>query len=170
MSFEIISIGPADDFIGTRTLIRYYADTLQPGPREFVQIEFANFPMHFAAPEGALLMARNGEGKPAGCVAFRKTIKHDTCEMKPLFVRVDARGLGLGRAPISMLEKSAVDAGYGRMKLGTFSNMTIAHHLYLAAGFRPIPSGESGKMDGLIWFEKELSPPTKVLAVEPDPK
>ena len=161
MTVEIAPVGPADD-LADIPRIRDYADTLQPGPRAVVQREFAGFPMHFAAPEGILLVARDGEGRPVGCVAFRKSSECDTCEMKRLFVRADARGLGrgIGRALISMAERAAVDAGYSRIELGTFPDMAAAQHIYLSADFHPSSRGGSGKMEGLMWFEKDLSPPT----------
>ena len=160
MTVEIAPVGPADDLADILSLIRDYADTLQPGPRAIVQREFAGFPMHFAAPEGILLVARDGEGRPVGCVAFRKSSERNTCEMKRLIVRADVRGLGVGRALISMAERAAVDAGYSRIELGTFPDMAAAQHIYLSADFHPSSRGGSGKMEGLMWFEKDLSPPT----------
>src|SRR4028119_563641 len=68
---------------------RYFDDA------EF-EAELAGLPGKYVPPEGRLLIAYQ-DGRPAGCVALRD-LSDGTCEMKRMFVPIQFRGMGVGRA------------------------------------------------------------------------
>jgi ribosomal protein S18 acetylase RimI-like enzyme len=98
--------------------------------------EVAQLPGDYAPPTGALLIARF-KREPAGMVAFRRLVA-DRCEMKRLFVRPAARGLGLGRRLAERVISEAGQRGYREMVLDTLPVMSDAQRLYVALGFQDI--------------------------------
>lgn len=94
-------------------------------------------PGEFASPGGCLLLA-TFDGKPAGCVGYRRLSK-DVCELKRLFVRPTYRGKGIGRSLAVELIQQARLSGYRIVRLETVSFMPEAHKLYQALGFEFCP-------------------------------
>ena len=116
-----------------------WAITLEPGSEnapafEGLHRELATLPGAYGPPSGRLLLA-SVDGRPAGCVGFRK---HDdaTCEVKRLYVRPEFRGLKVGPQLVARLLEEARAAGYRRIVLDSHHTMTAAHAVYEAAGFR----------------------------------
>ncbi|QKG70637.1 GNAT family N-acetyltransferase [Erythrobacter mangrovi] len=97
--------------------------------------EFARFPAGYELPDGCVLLARVG-GAVSGCIAMRR---HDEtiCEMKRLYVRSSARGLGLGGKLVSALIGQAHEAGYREMRLDVLEEFEHARALYERFGFEP---------------------------------
>jgi GNAT superfamily N-acetyltransferase len=90
----------------------------------------------YGPPSGRLILAYVGSS-PVGCVGVRALASTaNTCEMKRLYVRRDARGSGLGRSLAVRSIDSARELGYTRMVLDTLRSMTAAHALYEDLGFR----------------------------------
>lgn len=126
----------------TREIFREYARGLG------VDLCFQNFeaelsalPGDYAAPRGALLLARV-DGAVAACGAMRPLDDVDyanACEMKRLYVRPTFRRLGLGRLLAQALKDQAVRAGYSVMLLDTLDDMEAARGLYASLGFEEIP-------------------------------
>lgn len=96
-------------------------------------VEFANLPGKYAAPEGCVLLADCGS-EIGGCVAFRK-VTSEICEMKRLYVRPHARGSGLGHALVERLITEARIVGYCEMRLDVQEKSVSARKLYESFGF-----------------------------------
>ncbi|CAF0718609.1 unnamed protein product [Adineta steineri] len=94
-------------------------------------------PGKYAPPTGELLLARNSQGEPIGCVALRALGSSNSgcCEMKRLYILPTARGLGLGRALVIAILDIAYTLGYDEIKLDTLPSMEAAIGLYKKVGF-----------------------------------
>jgi putative acetyltransferase len=110
----------------------------------------------YGGPAGRLLLAR-ADGQFVGCVGVRQLEREATvCEMKRLYVRDTARGLGIGRR----LAVASIDAGrelgYARMVLDTLGPMTAARALYQELGFRDTPPYYVNPNDDVKYLERIL--------------
>jgi putative acetyltransferase len=131
----IDSAASAADFAAVRELFAEYAAGVgQPCCFEGFEHELAALPGEYAAPHGALLLAREN-GATAGCVALRR-LASDTGEIKRLYVRPAYRGLRLGRRLAGAAIGAARAAGCTRVMLDTLPAMREAISLYRALGFR----------------------------------
>ena len=120
--------------------------------------ELAGLPGDYAAPRGALLLARV-DGEVAGCCALRPLDAADypnAAEMKRLFVRKPFRGFGLGR----QLAEAALDAGrragYDTVLLDTLDDMEAARALYEELGFEEIPPYYHNPIAGAHYLKADL--------------
>ena len=114
-------------------------------------------PDEVAEGNGAFLVAlRNNE--PLGCGALRRIEEHSG-ELKRMYVRPQARGLGIGRALLVALETEARALGLTRLLLETGTRQTQALGLYRQAGFADIPAyGEYISSPLSVCMAKELQP------------
>lgn len=113
--------------------------------------ELASLPREYAAPNGALLVARR-KSEPAGCVALRR-IDGETCEMKRLYVRPAYRGKAIGRTLAEAIIGMAREMGYRRLRLDTLPSMSEAQSLYEALGFREISAYRHNPVPGSRFLE-----------------
>ena len=145
---------PAPDEV--RPLFLEYAGSLSfdLGFQDFAG-ELANLPGEYAAPCGALLLARVS-GTSAGCVALRR-IAAGTAELKRLYVRPEHRGLGLGRLLAEAIVEHARELEYQRLRLDTAPEMAAAHELYESLGFREIAAYRENPVGGARFLELELT-------------
>lgn len=120
-----------DDVI---SIFREYVSspTVSLGFQEY-EAEFAGLPGKYAAPEGCLLLAREGD-TVLGCAALRR-VDESTCEMKRVYVRSAARGRNLGRLLVEAILNEAKLAGYSRICLDVLPEFTAAQKLYESMGF-----------------------------------
>ena len=121
--------------------------------------ELAALPGKYAPPTGELLIGRvNGEA--GGCVALR-ALDHATLEMKRLYVRDSARGMGLGKrlveAAIISARASAREQGYAELRLDTLATMAAAQALYRSLGFVEIPPYGDVYLPGTRFYAFALS-------------
>lgn len=135
-----IDIAPAelDAHYGiARTLFTEYATSLGVDLSfQRFEAELGSLQSMYAPPGGILLLAwRNAEA--VGCIGVRALSRGD-CEMKRLYVRPAARGLGLGHCLAGQAIRWATDRGYGRMCLDTLASMDAARALYRELGFEVI--------------------------------
>ncbi len=102
------------------------------------------------------LVARH-EGRAVGCVAL--AVAPPQGEVKRLFVRDEARGLGTARALMEALETLARSEGITLAQLETGPRNAAALQLYAAMGYKPCaPFGSYRPSTGSVFMEKTLSP------------
>ena len=99
--------------------------------------ELAGLPGKYAPPSGRLILAQDGGGGFAGCVALR-ALEEGICEMKRLYVRPEFRGQGIGRSLAMEVIAQGRRIGYGAMRLDTLASMKAAITLYETLGFRRV--------------------------------
>lgn len=122
------------------------------------ETELAGLPGDYAAPRGALLVARV-DGELAGCCALRPLDAGDypnAAEMKRLYVRKAFRGFGLGRRLAEATLDAARQAGYDCVLLDTLDDMEAARALYEDLGFEDIPPYYHNPIPGAHYLKADL--------------
>lgn len=157
VSFEIQPVRSADDLAATKELFEGYAASLpiDLGYQDF-DAELAGLPGRYAPPSGELLLARGEDCTPLGCVGLRPIAPEGCCEMKRLFLRPGARGLGLGRALSEAIVAAARGLGYRELRLDTLPSMGAAISLYEQMGFKRIRPYYAPTPDGTIFMALQL--------------
>lgn len=152
---KIAQAETADDLATVGALFREYQALLG------VDLSFQDFdaevsqlPGAYAPPGGRLLLA-SYDGAPVGCVALRAA-GPSRAEMKRLFVRPSARGLGVGRALVALVLDEARAVGYSEVVLDTLPTMTQAQGLYEEFGFRDIAPYRPNPIVGTRYLAKSL--------------
>jgi ribosomal protein S18 acetylase RimI-like enzyme len=170
---------PADVHV-IRGLFREYADWLgEDLCFQGFEKELETLPGKYARPHGDILLAwkdraariggnvreESEEGADGavilGCAAYRPFEKR-VCEMKRLWVRPDARHVGLGRALVMEIERRAAADGYSAIVLDTLGRMVPALRLYLSLGYLSIPAYYHNPIPGAVYLSKTLSPDVRV--------
>lgn len=157
----MIELAPpsASELDAVRSIFREYAAGLGVDLcfQNFEQ-ELAGLPGEYAAPRGALLLARV-DGEVAGCCALRPLDSADypnAAEMKRLFVRKAFRGFGLGRQLAEATLDAARQAGYACVLLDTLDDMEAARALYEDLGFEDIPPYYHNPIPGAHYLKADL--------------
>lgn len=118
--------------------------------------ELAAMPGKYAPPLGELLLARDVEGRPIGCIALRPIEPQGCCEMKRLYVTPEGRGFGLGERLVSALLDEARRIGYREMRLDTLPSMTGAIALYRKLGFETMDAYYETPVGGTLFLRRAL--------------
>lgn len=142
-----------------RQLFQEYASQLSVDLcfQNFAQ-ELRELPGEYAAPRGALLVARVGDVL-AGCCALRPLDTTDypnAAEMKRLFVRPAYRGLGLGRLLAEGILNAARQSGHDCVLLDTLDDMEAARALYEELGFEEVPPYYFNPIAGAHYLKANL--------------
>ncbi len=153
--FFISQVETSNEVETIRSLFKEYQSLLgiDLGFQGFEQ-ELQNIPGEYAPPGGRLLLAIN-DGKPVGCVALRE-FHGKQCEMKRLYIRQSARGLGIGKALVSRIIDEARLIGYKEIILDTLPSMIEAQNLYYSFGFHEIPPYRPNPVPGARYLGKIL--------------
>lgn len=162
--FLIVPARTAADLAAVAELFAGYAASLPVdlGYQDF-DGELAALPGKYAPPAGELFLARDAAGAPLGCVGLRPLPDHGCCEMKRLFLRLAARGLGLGRALTEAVVDQARRLGYRELRLDTLASMTTAQALYGSMGFARIDPYYAPTPEGTVFMGLELGQPSRSL-------
>lgn len=113
--------------------------------------ELSDFPSMYGPPDGAFLLAWQGE-KHAGGVGLRR-FAPGICEMKRLFVYDVFKGQGVGRRLCTELIDEAKQMGYEKMRLDTLGRMGAARKLYRSLGFKKIDAYRFNPDPATIYME-----------------
>jgi putative acetyltransferase len=153
---DIASPHDAADLDAVRALFSEYAASLGFSlDYQGFEAELASLPGRYAAPEGALLLAKV-DGVPAGVVALRK-FEAGIAEMKRLYVRPTHHGRTIGRKLAEEIVSTARDRGYRRLRLDTISGkMDAAVKLYRSMGFAEIAPYYDSPVPGTTYMELVL--------------
>ncbi len=100
------------------------ADMPQAGPREL------------GPPHGDFLVGWRG-GEPVCCGGLKR-LDDEACEIKRMYVVPEARGRGVARALLGVLEARAREIGYAVARLDSGDRQPHAVALYASAGYREI--------------------------------
>jgi GNAT superfamily N-acetyltransferase len=102
-------------------------------------------------PAGYFVVARL-DGRPVGCGALKRK-NETTGEIKRMWTAASARGQGVARSVLRMLEAKARESGLKTLRLETNRTLIEAQALYRKEGFREVdPFNEEPYAHH--WFEK----------------
>jgi putative acetyltransferase len=87
-----------------------------------------------------------------------KGLPPDACELVKMYLKPEARGIGLGRHLIARCIDEARSKGYGRVYIETMPELRQAVMIYERFGFRklPGPMGDTGHYGCDVWMLLEL--------------
>jgi ribosomal protein S18 acetylase RimI-like enzyme len=156
-TYQLRVASKTQDFDVARALFEEYAAQLN------IDLCFQGFAAEmgelaqiYGPPSGCLLLVRSGErGAAVGCGAVRR-FSADSCEMKRLYVRPQARGAKLGLLIAEGLVARARALGYARMLLDTLVEMTPARALYRSLGFREVAAYYNSPLSDVVYMELDL--------------
>jgi len=156
-SFSISAARSRAEMTATAALFRAYAASLNIdlAPQGFTT-EVDALPGIYGPPDGELLLAKRGD-HVLGCIALKPLQPPHVCEIKRLFVREQARGIGVGKALVEAAIQAAGKLGYAEIKLDTLPQMQDAIALYRKCGFVPIAPYGSHPYPGLLCLGRALT-------------
>lgn len=121
--------------------------------------EATQLPISYLCTGGGALLATHSD-RPIGFVAWRGLPEFNLTgawEIKRLWIRPEARGLGLARILMQSIEDRARAAGKSRLLLDTAPNvMAAAVRLYRDLGFTECSAYRGQSHPGILYFQKWL--------------
>jgi len=150
---EFVEVSP-DSAEAQHCLARYYAEIAARFEGGFDPDQSSAPTLEaFAPPLGTFLVMRlNGE--VVGCGGFKEDAP-GSAYLKRMWIAPEARGLGLGKALLSVLEERARSLGYTKLRLETERSLTEAQQLYRSSGYAEVPPFND-ELYAHHWFEKNL--------------
>lgn len=109
----------------------------------------------FDPPAGVFLVVTDADGARLGCGGIRRLEPVTRYEVKHLYLRPEARGLGAGRALLAELERRAALLGADEVVLDTNASLEAAGNLYRSAGYVQIEPYNDNP-NATHWFAKGL--------------
>lgn len=162
---EILPKSAASMLTDARNLLLEYGRFViaQPGTAHFcfgsLEQEAERLPLGYQEQGGGCLMAWIAD-EPAGFVAWRElptSVARDAWEMKRLWVRPAARGLGLGRLLTQAVLDRASAAKRAAIYLDTVPEaMAAAHRMYLDLGFKPCRAYHDNPIEGIVYLVRRF--------------
>jgi putative acetyltransferase len=108
----------------------------------------------------AFYLVAEQDGKLLGGAGIYPTdgLPEDTCELVKMYLRAEARGMGLGRLLIDRCLQDAKKIGYSQVYLETMPELRKAVSVYEKFGFEYLnaPLGNSGHFGCDVWMSKWL--------------
>jgi putative acetyltransferase len=153
---EIVdALAPIEQLEQLRALMREYAAMPHTvGRWDSSTADIAALPTPFIGPTGLLLMAKR-DGAALACGALL-ALDREYMEIKRVYVRPAARGLGLGARMTTALMRHAKRLGYSMVRLDTAPELHVARSLYERLGFQPIGPYKDGLRIDTLFFERSL--------------
>lgn len=155
-NYTILEAQSEEHFQIGATLFREYAEAIQ------VDLCFQNFEkelqelhLQYVRPTGCLFLVRSEDEQYLGCAAIRK-IDPSVAELKRMYVRPQARGMGLGLRLLQKAVEVAEELAYEKIRLDTMPFMESAIRMYEKMGFYQINSYRHNPHEGVRYYEKSL--------------
>ena len=153
---ELKEVDSNEDYKVATELFKEYASQIG------FDLEFQNFneelqkiESHYSPPRGAIFIAWNEEGAPIGCFGIRK-FDESICELKRMYLKTEARGLGIGKQLLKKAIEVGSRLGYKKMRLDTLPSMDSAIKLYETTGFYNIEPYRFNPIEGALYYEIKL--------------
>lgn len=115
----------------------------------------------FQTPRSRYYVAEDANGLLGGGGIFpTEGLPADTCELVKMYLKPEARGMGLGRTLIEQSLQAAKEEGFEKVYLETMPELKNALVAYERLGFTYLngPLGNSGHFGCGLWMLKELAP------------
>jgi len=162
---ELQSDSRASSIEAARELLLEYGCFVaaQPSVASFclgaLEEEAANLPYSYLDRSGGAMLA-TFDRRPVAFIAWRSLPVpelSDAWELKRLWTRPEARGLGVGQALVEAVTARARAAGKTALLLDTAPGvMAAAVRLYRRLGFEECPSYNGRSLDGIAYLSKSL--------------
>jgi DNA-binding MarR family transcriptional regulator/GNAT superfamily N-acetyltransferase len=136
-------------------LAQYSAELNRRSERQFDPSVGATALPHEVRPPAGEFFVAHLHGQAVGCGA----VKHHAnapAEIKRMWIAPSARGLGLGRRLVGILEASALAGGAQVARIETSATLVEALALYRSSGWVEVPAFNDEPFAD-HWFEKALS-------------